>query len=158
MSGKSPIHSSRRLVPGSRLVGSDLRTCHRFWSDYGLTGSYSGQKSGCGKFTVSPDRYRETPLYGLVWPPSGWSAIRNYEQEFCCRVSSSWRDTAHWFRVPRHPPTIPGVSCSLSLSARRQVWGFRVSRYPVRPSAVSIGIRHIRPSHRIAVVKKPTNC
>jgi hypothetical protein len=27
-----------------------------------------------------------------------------------------------------------------------------------RPSAVSIGIRHIRPSHRIAVVKKPTNC
>ncbi len=26
-------------VPTSRLVGSDLRTCHRFWSDYGLLGS-----------------------------------------------------------------------------------------------------------------------
>ena len=25
------------LVTGSRLVGRDLCTCHRFWSDYGLT-------------------------------------------------------------------------------------------------------------------------
>src|SRR5258708_38750356 len=31
MSGKSPIHSSRRLVTGSRIVESDLRTWHRFW-------------------------------------------------------------------------------------------------------------------------------
>src|SRR2546427_10447935 len=23
-----------RLIPGGKLVGSDLRTCHRFWSDY----------------------------------------------------------------------------------------------------------------------------
>ena len=30
-SGKSPIHSSRRLVPGSPLVGSDLRACRQFW-------------------------------------------------------------------------------------------------------------------------------
>src|SRR5208282_2679609 len=35
MRGKSPIHSSRRLVPGSRLVGSDLHACHRSWTDYG---------------------------------------------------------------------------------------------------------------------------
>src|SRR6202047_4537340 len=36
MSGKSPIHSSRRLVPGSRLVGSGLRAWHRSWTDYGV--------------------------------------------------------------------------------------------------------------------------
>src|ERR1700680_4706761 len=35
MSGKSPIHSSRRLVPGSRLVGSDLRAWRRLWTDHG---------------------------------------------------------------------------------------------------------------------------
>jgi hypothetical protein len=35
MSGKSAIHSSRRLVPGSRLVGSDLRAWHRLWTDFG---------------------------------------------------------------------------------------------------------------------------
>jgi hypothetical protein len=27
-------------VPTSWLVGSDLRACHRFWSDYGQTGNY----------------------------------------------------------------------------------------------------------------------
>jgi transposase len=26
-------------VPGSRFVGSDLRTWHRFWADYGQTGN-----------------------------------------------------------------------------------------------------------------------
>ena len=37
MSGKSPIHSSRRLVPESWLVGSDHRACRQFWEDYGAT-------------------------------------------------------------------------------------------------------------------------
>src|SRR5260221_14058132 len=39
MSGKSPIYSTRRLVPGSRLVGSDLRAWHRSWTDYGVSGT-----------------------------------------------------------------------------------------------------------------------
>jgi hypothetical protein len=30
------------LVPGSRIVGSDLPTWHRFWAAYGLFGSYGG--------------------------------------------------------------------------------------------------------------------
>src|SRR6266850_4049581 len=29
-------------LPGSRLVGSDLRAWHRVWTDYGVLGNYSG--------------------------------------------------------------------------------------------------------------------
>jgi hypothetical protein len=43
----SLIITSQVLI--SRLVGSNLRTCHRFWSDYGLTGSYSGPEVRFGE-------------------------------------------------------------------------------------------------------------
>jgi len=39
MSGKSPIHSSRTLPPGSPFVGSDFRAWHRFWADHRQIGS-----------------------------------------------------------------------------------------------------------------------
>jgi hypothetical protein len=36
---RSQGQDSGRVV--ASLAGSDPRNCHRFWSDYGLTGSYS---------------------------------------------------------------------------------------------------------------------
>jgi hypothetical protein len=43
------------LVPGSRLLGSDFRTGHRFWPDYGLTGMPS-HKARAGTSSAYPFR------------------------------------------------------------------------------------------------------
>src|SRR5262249_34225044 len=42
------------LVLRSRLVGSDLHTCHRFWPDYGLCGSYPS-KHGARRYFLFTD-------------------------------------------------------------------------------------------------------
>ena len=56
MSGKSPIHSSRRLVPGSRSARRDLRDWHRLWKDDGQTGSNmnEGANGNVAKQTIRP--------------------------------------------------------------------------------------------------------
>jgi hypothetical protein len=56
------------LVRSSRLVGSDLRTCHRFWSDYRLQEVSAKSILTSGLLTIRP----ETPSRTLKpWESSG---------------------------------------------------------------------------------------
>ena len=41
-------NASKRVITGSRLVGSDLRAWQRLWTDYGQSGSYSPPRNWIG--------------------------------------------------------------------------------------------------------------
>jgi hypothetical protein len=74
---------SNRSVTGSRLVGSDLRTYHRFWSDYGLLGNWA---------PIQPEdgRFRSVQAPSAPPDPAGSSMEYLVRCFSLCSASASW--------------------------------------------------------------------
>jgi hypothetical protein len=55
------------LVPGSRLVGSDLPAWHRSWTDYGVPGSNTVSPDGEAFSRFSTEGLSISPTSGLCF-------------------------------------------------------------------------------------------